>query len=347
MIYGEGERAFRRLQEEIIKLTNDLTIFAWRSLDTSVKGIPSKPETWPAEAFSPLAPCPDTFSGMGDLRPALHSFPDFSVTNKGILLSKDVPISTLPLWDGEIEIYVLILGIYEQEGWARGGAEGVCLRKTGPHLFQRCSTVTELGTDFSIQFRERLWDRSLRIIDDSEANYLVLHTSSAELRQLREKYRHFSIQIRQNSQWSFVGAVPDGLWDTTDQIFLRPTNYRFPDNRLALMCQMTNHRIQSSVVVFIYYDRGDKDAGPLFHLLDPAKQPKLARAMLRSTNRDPLLVDRARSKLSGPFPGHLVEHVHLGQRYQTKAVLEKAYLTGLDNVEVWTIRLWTETVPGT
>ena len=35
MLYGEGERAFIRLQEEILKLSDDLSIFCWKSLDTS------------------------------------------------------------------------------------------------------------------------------------------------------------------------------------------------------------------------------------------------------------------------------------------------------------------------
>jgi hypothetical protein len=30
MLYGEGNHAFRRLQEEIIKTTPDFSIFAWR-----------------------------------------------------------------------------------------------------------------------------------------------------------------------------------------------------------------------------------------------------------------------------------------------------------------------------
>jgi hypothetical protein len=29
MLYGEGENAFRRLQEEIIKFSNDQSILAW------------------------------------------------------------------------------------------------------------------------------------------------------------------------------------------------------------------------------------------------------------------------------------------------------------------------------
>ncbi|KKO99799.1 hypothetical protein THAR02_08099 [Trichoderma harzianum] len=34
LLYGEGERAFIRLQEEIMKISNDHSIFAWRSRDT-------------------------------------------------------------------------------------------------------------------------------------------------------------------------------------------------------------------------------------------------------------------------------------------------------------------------
>ncbi|KAK4060638.1 hypothetical protein Trihar35433_10046 [Trichoderma harzianum] len=34
LLYGEGERAFIRLQEEIMKISNDHSLFAWRSRDT-------------------------------------------------------------------------------------------------------------------------------------------------------------------------------------------------------------------------------------------------------------------------------------------------------------------------
>lgn len=33
LLYGEGERAFRRIQEEIVRRTGDLSIFAWEDLD--------------------------------------------------------------------------------------------------------------------------------------------------------------------------------------------------------------------------------------------------------------------------------------------------------------------------
>jgi hypothetical protein len=31
MLYGEGERAFTRLQQAIIQVTNDMSIFAWQT----------------------------------------------------------------------------------------------------------------------------------------------------------------------------------------------------------------------------------------------------------------------------------------------------------------------------
>ncbi|KAI1767889.1 HET-domain-containing protein [Hypoxylon sp. FL1150] len=55
LLYGEGKKAFVRLQEEIIKVSNDHTIFCW-SWTTSVPGV------W----ASLLAPSPDTYRHSGN-----------------------------------------------------------------------------------------------------------------------------------------------------------------------------------------------------------------------------------------------------------------------------------------
>jgi hypothetical protein len=39
LLYGEGRMAFVRLQEEIIKVTDDHSIFAWKSKDQSYSGL--------------------------------------------------------------------------------------------------------------------------------------------------------------------------------------------------------------------------------------------------------------------------------------------------------------------
>ena len=54
-LLGEGMKAFARLQEEIIKVSNDHTIFCW-SWD------PSVPRDW----VSFVAPSPTVFAESGD-----------------------------------------------------------------------------------------------------------------------------------------------------------------------------------------------------------------------------------------------------------------------------------------
>ncbi|UKZ77131.1 hypothetical protein TrVFT333_004849 [Trichoderma virens FT-333] len=74
LLYGEGERAFMRLQEEIMKVTDDDSIFAWRS-KTQNHG-------------SLLATSPDAFEHAGNVvRTRTAWLPDskpLTVSNKGI-----------------------------------------------------------------------------------------------------------------------------------------------------------------------------------------------------------------------------------------------------------------------
>lgn len=75
MIYGEGERAFIRLQEEIIKISDDYSLFAWESFD-SRGGI--------------LATSPAAFSNSSKLIPVNSSSTlsgAITVNNKGIHLN--------------------------------------------------------------------------------------------------------------------------------------------------------------------------------------------------------------------------------------------------------------------
>lgn len=85
MLYGEGRRAFFRLQEEIIKRTNDQTIFAWRqpNLHDELGGLLAySPAAFHASydiirEESPPAANSDTVTNAGE----------FSITNKGLFLS--------------------------------------------------------------------------------------------------------------------------------------------------------------------------------------------------------------------------------------------------------------------
>jgi hypothetical protein len=84
MLYGEGERAFLRLQEEILKISDDHTIFAWetRFLSQSDDHYPSL-----------LAPSPAVFDRKHNAFPLASSDPlvgAITVDNKGIHLTVQV-----------------------------------------------------------------------------------------------------------------------------------------------------------------------------------------------------------------------------------------------------------------
>lgn len=86
LMYGEGKKAFTRLQEEIIRFCYDHTIFCW-TWDENV----------PANWVSMLSPWPSTFQNSGkyvhrDLEKASSSYTDqkwspYSITNLGLSIS--------------------------------------------------------------------------------------------------------------------------------------------------------------------------------------------------------------------------------------------------------------------
>jgi hypothetical protein len=74
LIYGEGTKAFIRLQEEIIKDKDDLTIFAWEPMtDIHFRGI--------------LATSPKEFRNATNIiriTSSINTTPEFTITNKGL-----------------------------------------------------------------------------------------------------------------------------------------------------------------------------------------------------------------------------------------------------------------------
>lgn len=81
MLYGEGNRAFIRLQEEIIKASDDLSIFAWTA-----------PESDFCTLSGLLASSPAFFATPGNLSWTANKNLPHGITNKGVkLIAKIVP----------------------------------------------------------------------------------------------------------------------------------------------------------------------------------------------------------------------------------------------------------------
>ncbi|KAJ3565285.1 hypothetical protein NPX13_g7561 [Xylaria arbuscula] len=78
LLYGEGEKAFTRLQEEIIRHSNDQSIFAW-TISTPYE----------RKHYGLLAPSPEYFFDAMDIRPDTSKNVQslYTVTNKGLSIN--------------------------------------------------------------------------------------------------------------------------------------------------------------------------------------------------------------------------------------------------------------------
>ncbi|KAF5984735.1 beta transducin-like protein [Fusarium bulbicola] len=87
LLYGEGENAFMRLQEEIMKRSDDQTLLAWY------------PEAGPADS-GVLATSPAAFANCKDFIPCDVGMPTppFQMTNKGLRI--EMPLSSDSFSDG-------------------------------------------------------------------------------------------------------------------------------------------------------------------------------------------------------------------------------------------------------
>ncbi|CEI61791.1 hypothetical protein FVEN_g2852 [Fusarium venenatum] len=79
LLYGEGNKAFIRLQEEIIRVSNDQSIFCWEWNRECV------PENWP----SMLSPSPKTFENSGSYYrpPWANDSLSYATSNSGLSIS--------------------------------------------------------------------------------------------------------------------------------------------------------------------------------------------------------------------------------------------------------------------
>lgn len=129
LLYGEGERAFTRLQEEIMKQSDDYSLFAWRSS--------SGPDQLGEHAAGLLASSPAAFANSGNVVRLsqfsyLHTlYTPLTISNKGIHL-------TLPVVEGGGNNWFALLNCTED------GRSGHCLAL-------KVEALTLIGEYFTVQ----------------------------------------------------------------------------------------------------------------------------------------------------------------------------------------------------
>lgn len=103
LLYGEGEKAFVRLQEEIMKDSEDQSLFAWRPTNaTEVWDLDLVVPMSPEEGRSIFASHPREFADSSAVRPTSSRGEPYTLTNKGVRM--EIPI--LPLDRG---LFLIVL----------------------------------------------------------------------------------------------------------------------------------------------------------------------------------------------------------------------------------------------
>ncbi|KAI4933260.1 hypothetical protein J4E85_003665 [Alternaria conjuncta] len=207
MLYGEGaEKAFFRLQEEIIHNSNDLSLFAWTAANGSstYRGI--------------LARSPEEFASLGNLvlEQDLRFNPDYSMSNKGLRIVTFLK----PTEDSEDVIMPLHCYTAEVQG-KRKVHLGVILKHEGassyvrarPHMLGELITPTSTAGGNSIfvakYVRKAVATGTLNGASRTpDAFYFTIPSVNAPIR----SKRHKTVRL--------LEVEPRELWDAQNNVFL-------------------------------------------------------------------------------------------------------------------------------
>ncbi|KAI1335082.1 hypothetical protein F5Y15DRAFT_260743 [Xylariaceae sp. FL0016] len=251
LIYGiGGKRAFKRLQDEIIKVSTDLTIFMWELQDKST------------HFCSMFADSPDEFAPGRDVK-SMDIDGNYAMTNKGLLMdSATLRVGNENMQDSSENLMLLV-------GTIKGGDInkyiGVYLHKIGRAIYARDGTrginvIPERGTSYrpvpyhqfyvtvSSQETQRTLSRSLRRVTCIPPNPVVVDDSL----DVPAEVKH---------------CVPESLWDYRNHWLLNP-GWERKDFVLGMLLSMRIQSVDFEFAVLFQWHRqlGFSITGSIFNL---------------------------------------------------------------------------------
>ncbi|CZR65466.1 uncharacterized protein PAC_15366 [Phialocephala subalpina] len=202
-LYGEGEKAFLRLQLEIMRSSDDESLFAWKDSQGSNGGL--------------LARSPTAFQHSGNVFRLDYDYdtPAYSMTNKGLriearLLTSDDPESLMETVDDTFFLGLQCVRKYEGSG--RASRLAVRLRRIKGDQFSRITPgeliILDPGQQKALENRPHLKTREtvfhIKQREDSDQTFVGPFTFLIPTEPLLEKgfsvsQRYLSNRIR--SQW--------------------------------------------------------------------------------------------------------------------------------------------------
>ncbi|KAF5599052.1 heterokaryon incompatibility protein het-E-1 [Fusarium pseudoanthophilum] len=212
MLYGEGKAAFRRLQEEIIRSTCDLSILAWTPPDSS--------DVLEEEYCGFLAESVNHFSFCSEMYTVTDSLideGDISVSNKGLRLMVQVHFNKYSDQDYR---YTLKLDCMVR------GSEGdfltIPMRKVGPNTFVRAHSHISSGS-FKLQGGLRVEARFYTVTLLTTMPSLAIRSPSSVVSGSKllsySRFTLVSIELPMEISLRHGNEAPAKFWDLEDFAF--------------------------------------------------------------------------------------------------------------------------------
>lgn len=215
LLYGEEERAFLRLQEEILKNTMDLTILAWTTSDHGAgpdsKGKPSHDTPTYAGVFAQSPSCFQRSGRLGYL--AKQMMNELSISNRGLKLDAGVMFRPIQGKQGHTCILPLCLD-------SSGKALGLLLKTCGPGLLARQNPQELAVVDMA--FWSQTWRHEQRLLlRQLPETGIGLAPPETCGRDFILKRRQHILQVSLPAEMTINANLcwPAAMWDSEEQVF--------------------------------------------------------------------------------------------------------------------------------
>jgi hypothetical protein len=224
LIYGEGGKAFFRLQEAIAQSTNDLSLFAWSEDERN-----SSPQPY----YGALAPSPRQFAGCRRLEhitdPLRHDSQSFTMTNRGVEFQTSLKIDYTA---GDYLMHLYCRDAAVQRPAGRLGVVAIRLVKTCSGFARHCTAEVFVDDDEATEpiVHCDTWDRFVRPIHVTK---LITSADASHLRRRFHEAFRFKVQAPPGVTYEMMTHNPDlsrraqvpgsqwpSYWDPARSIFL-------------------------------------------------------------------------------------------------------------------------------
>ncbi|MBE3046315.1 HET domain-containing protein [Candidatus Bathyarchaeota archaeon] len=261
MIYGEGRRAFRRLQDEIIRQSNDLSILAWDKNDEH-----ADPFAAGAIGISALADSPASFEACDAIRRPLRA-EDFSAASIGLQFNNtrlywrrnaESNTNQTPAPALKATIYLLPLAQCHRKPFTPLLNVFLPLRKIQPDMFVRCGNLVwdytgeQHGAEDAISLQ--LHSQSLHYYPSKKMYISLADTVLGGTEDTLTSSLRNSIHFPLSDEFRIVSAVPPGHWDHRCQVFFSSTRSASRHVALAVRCHLKWNGSEVPIILCIQPD---------------------------------------------------------------------------------------------